>query len=487
MYILHFDFIKIISMSDPTTTKHHETAPEDKVPMGQKLAVASGGVAHHNGGMVVQYLAQPIFQISLGLTPWLFGLAMMLPRVWDAFTDPIMGRISDRYRSKYGRRRPFIALGSILMAVTFTMIWMVPRDSSDLFMFGWLVVTSILFATSYTIFSIPMGALTYELTPDYHERSRVMMYWAFATSFLSNTIINWYAPLTNSDTFDDPLMGARIISIGVSLVIFIGLGFLPAIFAKERFYEVAQKSENQVTFMQAVKQTVACPPLLALVGLQLGLSFSGVFGSALAQYICIYHVMGGDEAKGIAMNAMNGTGFGLIGFFGVPVLTYISTKFSKRLTLQVVLWMSLIGGLAKWFIFTPDMPYLLLLDSVLNGPIWVILYNVIPSMNADICDYDEELHGERREGMISSVSSWIIKVGGSFTFLVSGIALSMSGFDSELGMNQPEGTITSLRIFFVGSSVFAALWGLFCLNFYKITEESAYVTRQVLEKRRGKA
>ncbi len=484
--ISHSKSIPEPMQSDPETARHR-TDPKDTVSFGQKMVVASGGVAHHNGGMVIQYLAQPIFQISLGLTPWLFGLAMMIPRVWDAFTDPIMGRISDKFRSKYGRRRPFIAIGSILMAITFTLIWMVPRDASDLVLFSWLVVTSILFATAYTIFSIPMGALTYELTPDYHERSRVMMFWAFATSFISNTVINWYAPLASSDTFEDPLTGVRVISVFVSLVIFLGLGLLPAIFSKERFYKVAQKSKANIGFLDSVKQTISCPPLLALVGIQLGLSFSGVFGASLAQYIVIYHVMEGDKAGGLALNAMNGTGFGLIGFFGVPILTYLSTILSKRLTLKIVLWMSLFGGVAKWFIFTPEMPYLLLLDAILNGPIWVILFNVIPSMNADICDHDEEIHGERREGMISSISSWIIKVGGSFTFLVSGIALSMSGFDSELGMNQPEGTMTTLRMFFTGSSVAAALWGLICLKFYPITEASAYETRKRLELRRGKA
>ena len=100
----------------------HVTDPKDIVPLKQKLAVGAGGFPIQNGGLVVQYMAQPIFQIFLGLNPALFGLAMTIPRVWDAFTDPIMGRFSDRYKSKYGRRRPFVFIGAFAVALTFLSI-----------------------------------------------------------------------------------------------------------------------------------------------------------------------------------------------------------------------------------------------------------------------------------------------------------------------------------------------------------------------------
>ena len=72
----------------------NKTNARDRLPIGQKLAVGAGGFPIQNGGLVVQYMAQPIFQIFLGLNPALFGLAMTIPRIWDAFTDPLMGRIS---------------------------------------------------------------------------------------------------------------------------------------------------------------------------------------------------------------------------------------------------------------------------------------------------------------------------------------------------------------------------------------------------------
>ena len=75
------------------------------------------------------------FSNFLGLNPALFGLAMTIPRIWDAFTDPIMGCYSDRYQSKWGRRRPFIFTGAFLMAISFLSIWMVPKNLSEIGIF----------------------------------------------------------------------------------------------------------------------------------------------------------------------------------------------------------------------------------------------------------------------------------------------------------------------------------------------------------------
>ena len=186
------------------------------------------------------------------------------------------------------------------------------------------------------------------------------------------------------------------------------------------------------------------------------------------------------------LNALNGTGFAIVGFLGIFVLRWLALRYGKRQAMFLVLLLTIFGGVSKWFIFNPNMPNLLLLDAVLNGPVWVSLGVIIPSMIADLCDWDEYKLGERREGIISSVFSWITKFGTSFTFLVSGIALHYSGFDEMLGVDQPEYTMKLLRIFFVGSSVLAPVLAIFCLKLYSINEEDAYSIRAELEERRGR-
>ncbi|MFL2860086.1 MAG: MFS transporter [Pontiellaceae bacterium] len=464
--------------------KHHNTKAEDRIPIGQKIAVGAGGFPFQNGGLIVQYMAQPIFQIFLGLNPALFGLAMTIPRIWDAFTDPIMGRISDRFTSKYGRRRPFVFAGALLMALTFISIWMVPQGLGEMATFLWLTVGSILFFTAYTIYSVPVYALTCEQTPDYHERTRLMFYWALFFN-IGNLCVNWYLPATNLSIFPNTLIGARWMALGLGILVFFGLGVLPAIFGKERFYDVAQKEDQNIGFIKAIGQAASSKPMLGLVGIVFALNFCGTIAGSIAMYIVIYHVKQGHVEQGIVLNAMNGTGFAIVGFIAIYVLRFLAIKLGKRRAMFWVLLMTACGGVSKWFIFTPDAPYLLLLDAILNGPVWVSLGVIVPSMIADLCDWDEYQFGERREGMISSVFTWITKFGTSFTFLVSGIALHFSGFDETLGANQPEGTMTLLRFFFVSASVLAPVLAILCLKFYSISEDDAYRIRGELEERRG--
>ncbi len=462
----------------------HITRDKDRVPVGRKLAVGAGGFPVQNGGLIVQYMAQPIFQIFLGLNPALFGLAMTIPRIWDAFTDPLMGRISDRTVSRYGRRRPYVFLGSIAVALSFLTIWMVPQNMGEMGTFLWLTASSVLFFTAFTVYSVPFNALVYEQTPDYHERTRLMFYFALFYN-IGNLCVNWYVPATSWSGFENPLVGARWIALGLALIVFFGMGILPAIFGKERFYEVAQKENKKIGFMKAIGQAASSKPMMGLVGIVFALNFCGTIAGSIAMYIVIYYVKAGDVAGGLVLNAWNGTGFAIVGFLGIFVLRSLALRFGKRRAMLFVLYLTALGGIAKWYIFTPEYPHLLLLDAVLNGPVWVSLGVIVPSMVADLCDWDEYRFGERREGIISSVFTWITKFGTSFTFLVSGVALHFSGFDEALGVDQPEGTITALRVFFVGASVLAPILAIFCLRLYNITEESAYNIREELETRRG--
>ena len=468
----------------------HTTRPEDKVPVGQKIALGVGGFANATGTQIFQVMAQPIYNLGLGLRPGLVGLALTIPRIWDAITDPIMGTVSDNFRSKYGRRRPFIVLGAVLMAITFVSVWLIPRDLGGeewgkWVKFGWLMTTGILYYTAYTIFAVPLAGLSYEMTADYHERTRVMAVWGFFFT-LGTLFLNSYYPLTQTKVlFDDTLQGARVISLAVGVVIFIGLGILPGIFVKERVYHAAAK-QAKIRLLPAIYESVQSRSMLMLLGIQLSLSFVGAMAAGLAVYLVTYHVYNGNQEAGAWLNGANGVGFQIVGFAAIPLIAWMAMRWGKRGALFIILGMAALGGVAKWFIYTPDLPYLLLLDPVLSGPIWVAMSILLPSMMADLCDVDEFQFGRRREGVFGAVFSWMQKMGFSLTFLVSGIALEASGFDEKLGANQPEGTLWWMRFFFAGSSLVAMLLGMAFLWFYSVSEKRAYEIRAVLEERRGK-
>jgi GPH family glycoside/pentoside/hexuronide:cation symporter len=295
----------------------------------------------------------------------------------------------------------------------------------------------------------------------------------------------------------------------VGLFVFIGLGILPGLFAKERFYQSAKKQER-VPLLRALKEAFQSRPLLALLGLVVFLSVAGNVAAGMAPFIVVYHVYGGlaveqggeaAEQAGLVLNAFNGNGFQFVAFAAIPVITWLSGRLGKKEAMLLILALAAIGGVAKWFIYTPRFPYLLLLDPFLSGPIWVAFNMLLPSMMADLCDVDEYEHGKRREGIFAAIYSWIMKFGFSLTFFLSGLAIWASGLNSdslkdfehladpsqrEVAMAALQWPLFWMRVFFAGSSVVAMVGGMVCIWFYNVSEKRAYDVRAILEKRRGK-
>ena len=153
--------------------KHHITAEADRVKISQKIGFGLGamvGVIAING---VAGLVQLYLNVGLKLSPVLVGIVMMIPRLWDAVTDPAVGHLSDNTRSRWGRRIPYVFSGAILVGVTYAMLFTIPRNWGGNAMLIYFTVMSSLFYTAITIYSIPQTTLGLEMTTDYHERTRI--------------------------------------------------------------------------------------------------------------------------------------------------------------------------------------------------------------------------------------------------------------------------------------------------------------------------
>src|SRR5882762_9107147 len=148
------------------------TRPE-AIPVAQKLAYGSGNFASLTTGYGISSLANYVFNIALGVNPALVGLALALPRFLDLFTDPLAGYLSDNYRRHFGRRA-FIAVGTVASALFFALVWWFPQGLSEHGYFLWLLIFSCAAYTGWSFLSIPWQALGFELTANYHERTRLM-------------------------------------------------------------------------------------------------------------------------------------------------------------------------------------------------------------------------------------------------------------------------------------------------------------------------
>ena len=484
-----------------TTATHHETAPQDRIPFSQKLIYGLGAFVNNLlaaaiGGMVI------VLNLGLGMNPALVGLVSALPRLTDAITDPLMGYISDTTRSRWGRRRPYIFVGAILAGVIYALLWQLPTDKSETFYFWYFLSGSLIFYLAYTMFATPWVALGYELTPDYHERTRLMGVQNFIGQ-LAYVIAPWFLLIMQSERlFDGMVDGAAGLAIIIAVVV-ISVGVLPAIFLKERFSEtppVESDSENAPTesagaaivrnlksFASGFATSLKFKPFLKLCAATF-LVFNGFMLIASFQfYVIIYYVFGGDTVKGAEYAGYSGTLGAVSTFVVIIFVTWLATKIGKRPAFFIATGVSMVGYALKWVCYNPDIPWLLLLPAPLMAFGLGGLFTIMPSMICDVVDADEINTYERREGMYGSIFWWVVKLGMAAALAAGGFLLNATGFDVQLGGNQAESTIYMMRLFDAFIPCAASGIAIWAIATFPITEEKAFEIRQVLEARRGAA
>jgi len=469
--------------------KHYQTAPEDRISLAHKMAYGLGAfinnlLAAASGGMMI------VLNLGLGMNPALVGLLGALPRATDALTDPLMGFISDRTRSKWGRRRPYILIGAIASGIIFALLWQLPPGRSDTFYFVYFLIGSILFYLGYTIFATPWVALGYELTPDYHERTRLMGVQNFIGQ-LAYVVSPWFLWfMTNKAFFDDQVKGASVLAIIVGIVT-IGVGVLPALFLKERFKDVVGEADSTtflqttVDFFKGFGSVLKSRPFRMLC-LATFLVFNGfMLVSSFQFYVIIYYVFGGDQALGAKYAGYAGT-VGAISTFAVVILiTWLGTRIGKRRAFFFAIAVSIVGYGLKWVCYNPEMPLLVILPAPLITFGLGGLFTLMGSMIADVVDVDELQTDERREGMFGSIYWWVVKVGMAAALAGGGFLLNATGFDIQLGGAQSAHTIFLMRFFDAVVPMVTSAVAIWAVAAFPITEQKAHEVRLELERRRG--
>ena len=505
----------------PPEQVHRQTAPEDRVPFLRRLAYGSGAFANNLLGAAPGEM-MIVLNLGLGMDPVLIGWLGFIPRITDAITDPLMGFISDGTRSRWGRRRPYIFVGAILVAILFAVLWQLNPNWSEKFTFVWFLLFSILFYMAYTMMATPWVALGYELTPDYHERTRLMGTQYFAGSIVY-LVTPWFLSIMNSGQYfkdadgnPDQVAGAGGLAIVIALVV-LGLGTLPAIFLRER--NIAPVESDEVRpgmkdrwgeFFGNFGETLKSSAFLKLCAATF-LVFNGfILIAAFQKYVMIYYVSAGDEVAGAKLFGIAGSVTQFAAFGGVVLVTWLATRLGKRRTFMFATGLAMLGyalkwvcyspapdawmtewaasGYAmKWFFTHPSSTWMVLVPAPLLAFSLSTLFTLMPSMTADVVDMDELKTHQRREGMYGSIYWFMVKLGLSAALLGGGYLLNFTGFDVEVGAIQPAKTITLMRLFDAGVPVLTSALAIWAVFKFPITEEKAYEIRRLLEERRGKA
>ncbi|MGD0388601.1 MAG: MFS transporter [Tepidisphaeraceae bacterium] len=470
------------------------------VSLSGRFAIGVGTLASFLGYTMLYVMAAPVYNMTLKVNAALLGAALFIPRFLDAFIDPMMGKISDNTRSRWGRRRPYIVIGAILMGVIYGIVWMVPAHWSESAKLAYLIVFSLLFFVGYSMFAVPYTSLTYEMTPDYNERTTIMAFCSFfqkvgefGYQYVFPLAVAFFAPaaaaIMTSQSVTNPtqaaavMHGVRVVNWVLGVVFMAGIGMLPGLLVKERFQHVAEH-QAPVKLLASMRDALRYGPFFVLIVLTILNVLGGMFTSGLDQYVLVYYMFHGNMALGTLWKGFLSTGYAVVGFAAIPAVIWVSKRLGKRRALVAIYGLTCLGGLAKWLDFSPRYPWLIFLDPILCGPIWIAVIVVINSMIADICDEEELRSGQRREGMYGAIFNWVQKLAVSLALLGTGLTLQLSGFDPKLEGSQPTVVLTTMRLFIVGATSVTAVFAMFALRYYTLTAERAQETRRLLEERR---
>ena len=437
----------------------NSTKPEDRIRFSQLAAYGAGGIIPIALFNIAGILVGLMGNISLGLSAFWLGAILIVPRLWDALSDPFIGHLSDNTRTRWGRRRPYLLIGGILVAVFFVVIWWIPKGDmvrtwfpSDTgfqwFQLGYILFSLLLFFTDVNLFEIPHGALGMEMTTDYHERTRLFS----AKSFVGNLFAMstpWLFALASMEIFKGPggneADGMRYVSLMIAAFL-IPLSFWWFFKLREPGFVKAAKHEK-TPFWKDMKRTAGNRNFIMLTLTIFTLAMGFNFVQLLGSYIPIFYVFGGDKVAGAYMLGINGTIWAITGVLAVFPLNWISPKLGKRNTLTIAILLMCLAQLSKIGCYNPLYPYLIIIPTMLLSTGMLFFFTLGSSMVGDICDEDELKTGYRAEGSYYSVFWWFIKMGSALASFVAGALIVFTMFDETqvTKVDKIQGSVREMR------------------------------------------
>jgi GPH family glycoside/pentoside/hexuronide:cation symporter len=462
-----------------------------KVPFGQKVAFGLGMLANQMFPAALGIFMVVLVQ-DMGFPTWMWGILFFLPRAYDAVIDPIMGFISDNTRSTWGRRRPYVFIGAVMLGVGFVAMWQLDRADGIPYNFAYFLFWSLVFFTGLTVFSIPYVAMGYEMSHDFHERTSIMAVaqwigqWAWV-------IAPWFwVIMYDPKWFPSADTAARTLSVWVGVACML-LAMVPAVF----LHSGSTKNDTHLIpvslasvglgfkeMLDGFKEAFGCVPFrkLCFATFLIFNAFNTV--AAFSFFIVVYHLFDGNTAAaGIWPTLFGSIGALVTTFAVIPTVAWMSRRVGKKKAFMLSQGISILGYILLWFLMVPGKPWLF----VFALPFFSFgiggLFTLMMSMTADVCDLDELATGKRREGIFGAIYWWMVKLGFAIAGLLSGAIMALVAFTPGAAA-QPEGAVDGLRLFYSGVPIFGTLLAMWFMRDYDLDEKRAREVHAELERRR---
>jgi GPH family glycoside/pentoside/hexuronide:cation symporter len=439
----------------------------DRLPFRTKIMYGSGDTGFSLTSTIIGAWFLLYLTDIVGLSPGWAAVPIAVGKIWDWINDPLIGYITDRTRSRWGRRRPFLLFGALPYGLAFVLLWIKPPFEGTAALVIYYSAVYVIYELAATFVYMPYFALTPELTGDYDERTALTSYRMFFSIFAS--ILAFVVPEIIIGSFDPE----HVVRVRLMAIIFATLSVLPLWIAfagtheREEFMHLKQPS-----LRKGLAAAIRNRPFLFGTGLFLLTWVAVDILQTSLSYFIIY-VVGREPDMPIIM----GTIF-VTAILTLPLWERVSRRWGKT--------KAYIGGIAFWAVvqlvlITLDTSVglmLLLTMSVLAG-IGVGAAHVLPwSIIPDAIEWGEWKTGERNEGMFYSLITLAKKITASIAVPIVGVVLEITGYNSSLP-SQPVEAINGIRILtgpipaalLVGGVIFAIVYPLDKVKFAEIRKE----------------
>ena len=439
----------------------------------QMLLYGTGDLGYSMTNSIISAIF-PMFMIDVvGLTPGLAAIALFIGRSWDYVNDPLIGYLSDRTRTRWGRRRPFLLFGAIPFGLAFVTLWIKPAFTNQTSLVIFYAAIYIVYELIATTVYMPYYALTPELTEDYDERTKLTSYRMFFN--IIGSLIAYTLPLIVIGQMV-PENSSRVILMGMIFGGIAAAAYLVVFFGtRERKEYLDQKKPKLIPSLKAALKN---RPFIFAAGIYL-FTWLAIVVAETNLLFYIKYVINRSGQSSLIMASIFVTAM-----IALPFWNWVSKKGNKR-TAYII-------GVAFWavvmllmILITPQTPFWVLMVLCVMAGIGISAAQVLPwAIIPDAIEWDEYQTGERHEGVFYGLITLLGKIANSIAVPLSLVILELTGYvpNSEV---QPESALRGIRLVIGPIPAVLLITGILFAIFYPLSREKYQHIVTELQQRRA--
>lgn len=447
-----------------------------KLTLSEKLAYGVGDISNGLAVSSIGLFLLIYLTDAAGLKPEYAGLAIMIGRVWDAVTDPLMGWISDHTESRWGKRRPYLLFGALPYSASFFLLWFAPDFANQVYLFTYVTLVFMLFNTCLTVVFVPYTSLTAAITQDYNERTSLTGYrmTAVQIAFLIGALLPQWI-VENSPSKEMGYMTAAGI-LAVIMFFTIIICFMGTV---ERDLDKKKTKSDQTPLDYAssiIGELQNNKTYRISVAILLFTNCAITFVAVNLKYYIEY-------ALGIKEESVNIMALLFVtAILCVPLWVLLAKKFGKAFVYRpaMIMYAIIISSLS---FFSPENILLVYAFAVGAGVFHAAALTLPWAIVPDVVEHDELLKGKRREGLFYGGTTFSYKMATALPIFFSGIVLSEFGYVANVEQT-PQAILGIKLLFGLAPAIFFIL-GAYISFYYPLTEEKHKKILDELEKRRA--